>query len=157
MQGSLHPSTRFCDHKAVRSRNQPYQSSALTAADPAEVFAALRASLQEGATVVERGTGYVVVGSRAPVRGAREVAVAASVLGVMVVLGLTALTPLFVVLLPLPLITAVPFLLERHERVAVAAAKESGGTTVSLHGRASPELRTTLSGFLDGLSLTKEA
>jgi hypothetical protein len=112
------------------------------------VFATLRASLQDGQEVIERGVGYVVVGHRRPIPGLREAAIAVGVLGVMVVLILTALTPLWIVLLPLPLAVAIPFLLDRRERVAIAAASENSATTITLQGRATPDLKTTLSGFL---------
>ena len=102
--------------------------------------------------MIERGTGYVVVGRQRPIKGLREGSIAIAVLGVMVVLVLTAITPLFILLLPLPLVTAIPFLLDRRERVAVAAmGEEDGETVVTLHGRATPQLQTTLSEFLSRL------
>jgi hypothetical protein len=129
----------------------PYQHASLTSAPPVDVFAMLRASLSEGQEVIERGVGYVVVGHRRPIRGLREAAIAIGVLGVMAVLVLTALTPLWILLLPVPLITALPFLLDRGERVAVAAAGEESATTITLHGRATPALKTTLDEFLGQL------
>jgi len=101
--------------------------------------------------VIERGVGYVVVGQRRPIAGLREAAIVVGVIGVMVVLVLTALTPLWIVLLPVPLVVAIPFLLDRRERVAVAAASENSATTITLHGRATPGLQTKLNGFLEQL------
>jgi hypothetical protein len=115
------------------------------------VFAALRAGLKDGQEVIERGVGYVIVGRRRPIPGLREAAIAVGVIGVMVVLALTALTPLWVVLLPLPLAAAIPFLFDRRERVAVAAISEQSATAVTLHGRATTELLTTLGDFLEQL------
>ena len=132
-------------------RPLPYQGAALTSAPPVDVFTTLRASLKDGQEVIERGVGYVVVGRRRPIQGLREAAIAVGVIGVMVVLVLTALTPLWIVLLPLPLAVAIPFLFDRRERVAIAAASENSATTITLHGRATPDLKTTLNGFLEQL------
>jgi hypothetical protein len=126
----------------------PYQVASSTSVPPVEVFATLRSSLKDGQEVIERGSGYVIVGRRRPIPGLREGAIAVAVVGVMVVLAMTAINPLLVVLLPLPLFAAIPFVFDRRERVAVAAASEESTTTVTLHGRATPYLKTTLSEFL---------
>ena len=73
---------------------------------------------------------------------AREVIIAI----VLAVLILPAVTPVFIVLLPLALVPAVPLLLDNRPDLAISAvADDLGGTRVTVHGQASSELAAAIS------------
>lgn len=79
----------------------------------------------------------------------------AALLGIVIVLGvliLTAVTPVFVALLPLALLPILPILLDHRPDLAISAVPDdAGGTRVTVHGLASPELAAALDAYLGSL------
>jgi hypothetical protein len=72
---------------------------------------------------------------------------------VFAVLILTAVTPVLAALLPLALLPALPVLLDNRPDIAISAVPddEVGGTRVTVHGQASPELAAALDAYLGSL------
>jgi hypothetical protein len=65
----------------------------------------------------------------------------------------TAWSPMFIVLLPLAVLPAVPLLLDRRrpDLAVSAVADDDGGTRVTVHGEASEELAAAVDAFLGAL------
>jgi hypothetical protein len=71
---------------------------------------------------------------------------------VLAVLILTAVTPMFILLLPLALLPGVPLLIDNRPDLAISAvADDLGGTRVTVHGQASSELAAALDAYLGSL------
>jgi hypothetical protein len=71
---------------------------------------------------------------------------------VLAVLILTAVTPVFIVLLPLALLPGIPLLIDNRPDLAISAvADDLGGTRVTVHGQASSELAAALDAYLGSL------
>lgn len=105
-----------------------------------------------GIGVAERGAHYLVLRPISKRRYGAELAVGLGVGIVLVVLILTAITPVFIALLPVALAPAVPILLDHRPDLAVSAViDDSGFTRVTIHGEASAELAAALDAYLGSL------
>jgi len=105
-----------------------------------------------GISVAERGDSYLVLSPVSRRRYGADIAVLAGVGIVLIVLILTAVTPVFVALLPLALGPAVPVLLDHRPEIAVSGTvEEEGVTRVTAHGEATAELAAALDAFLGAL------
>jgi hypothetical protein len=134
------------------SRARPYQFSLVTGRAPDEVLTQLAGRPLPGIAVAERGASYLVLSPVQKRRYGADIAVGAGVGIVLIVLILTALTPVFVALLPVALLPALPILLDHRPDLAVSALGDDGGVTrVTAHGEATPELAAALDAYLGAL------
>ncbi|MHB8718198.1 MAG: hypothetical protein ACYDAC_04795 [Candidatus Dormibacteria bacterium] len=130
----------------------PYQFSLRTSRAPADVLDEVAARPLPGIAVSERGTHYLVLCPRRRVRYGTELAVAVAVMIVVAVLVVAAVTPIFVALLPLAVLPAVPLLLDHRPDLAVAAiVDDDGATRVTVHGEASEDLAAAVDAYLGSL------
>lgn len=131
----------------------PYQFSLRTSRDPGEVLDDVAARPLPGIAVSERGTHYLVLRPRKRSRYGSDIAVGIAVTIVLAVLILTAMTPLFIVLLPFAVLPGIPLLLDhRRPDLAVSAVVDDDGSTrVTVHGEASEELAAAVDAFLGAL------
>jgi hypothetical protein len=131
----------------------PYQFSLRTSRDPGEVLDDVAARSLPGIAVSERGTHYLVLRPRRRSRYRSDIAVGIAIAIVLAVLIATAVTPLFIVLLPLAVLPGVPLLLDhRRPDLAVSAVVDDDGSTrVTVHGEASEELAAAVDAFLGAL------
>lgn len=130
----------------------PYQFSLRTSRLPAEVLDDVAGRSLPGIGVAERGAHYLVLRPRRRYRYGSDIAVGAAVVIVLAVLIATAATPVFIVLLPLAVVPALPLLLDHRPALAVSAiGDDDGGTRVTVHGEASPELAAAMDAFLGAL------
>lgn len=136
-----------------RARTHTYQFSGRTTQPPDEVLDGFAARRLPGIVVDERGPNYLVLRPQRHVRYGGDVAVVAGILIVFAVLILTAVTPVFIALLPLAVVPAIPPLLDHRPDIAMSAVEEEerGGTRVTVHGQASPELAAALDAYLGSL------
>ncbi len=105
-----------------------------------------------GIAVAERGDSYIILSPVSHRRYGSDLAVGAGVGIVLIVLILTAISPVFVALLPLALAPAVPILLDHRPDLAVSAVVDGGGVTrVTAHGEATSELAAALDAYLGAL------
>ena len=105
-----------------------------------------------GIAVAERGVNYLILHPQKRTRYGGEIAVLLAIVIVLAVLILTAVTPVFIALLPAALLPAVPILLDHRPDLAISAVPEdSGGSRVTVHGLASPELAAALDAYLGSL------
>ena len=136
-----------------RARTHTYQFSGRTTLTPDEVLDGFAARRLPGIAVDERGQNYLVLRPHRHVRYGGDVAVVAGILIAFAVLILTAVTPVFIALLPLAVVPAIPPLLDHRPDIAMSAVEEEerGGTRVTVHGQASPELAAALDAYLGSL------
>lgn len=136
-----------------RARTHAFQFSGRTTRPPDEILDGLTARRLPGIVVDERGPNYLVLRPERHVRYGGDVAVVAGILIVFAVLILTAVTPAFIALLPLAILPAIPPLLDHRPDIAFSAVEEDdpGGTRVTVHGQASPELAAALDAYLGSL------
>ena len=136
-----------------RARTHAYQFSGRTTLTPDEVLDGFAARRLPGTAVDERGPNYLVLRPQRHVRYGGDIAVVAGILIVFAVLILTAVTPVFIALLPLAVVPAIPPLLDHRPDIAMSAVEEDerGGTRVTVHGQASPELAAALDAYLGSL------
>lgn len=127
---------------------EAYQASVSTTTPARAVLDELARSSVAGTAVTERGSSYVVF--QPPGRTYRpELAAALTAAVVIVVLAFTAVSALFIALLPLAIVPFVPMLLFHRPSCAVSAIDDAGGSTqVVAHGEATPELVEALDAFL---------
>lgn len=105
-----------------------------------------------GISVAERGESYIVLSPVSRRRYGTDIAVGAGIGIVLIVLILTAVSPVFVALLPFALAPAVPILVDHRPDLAVSALVEDGGVTrVTAHGEANAELAAALDAYLGSL------
>ncbi len=131
---------------------RPYQSSLRTSRPPGEVLDDVAARPLPGIGVSERGAHYLVLQPRRRHRYGSDIAVGAAIVIVLAVLIATAASPLFIALLPLAVLPAVPLLLDHRPDLAVSAvADDDGSTRVTVHGEASPELAAAVDDYLEAL------
>lgn len=106
-----------------------------------------------GVVVAEHGDNYLILRPQKRHRYGAEAAVLIGIAIVLAVLILTAVTPVFAAALPLALLPAIPFLLDQRPDLAISAVQddERGGTRVTVHGMASPELAAALDAYLGSL------
>ncbi len=131
----------------------PYQFSLRTSRAPGDVLDDVAARPLPGIAVSERGTHYLVLRPRRRSRYGSDIAVGVAIAIVLAVLIATAMSPLFIVLLPLAVLPAVPLLLDhRRPDLAVSAViDDDGSTRVTVHGEASQELAAAVDAFLGAL------
>jgi len=148
-----------------RNRTQPYQFSLLTNRPPDDALREFAERRLPGIGIVETGSNYLILRPERRHRYGGDVAVLLGVLIVLAVLILAAVSPVFVALLPLAVLPAVPVLFDHRPDLAISAVpdEEVGGTRVTVHGQASPELAAALDAYLGALprfvprEATKEA
>jgi hypothetical protein len=136
----------------TRLRTRAYQFSLRTGKPPSDVLGEFAARRMPGIAVAERGPNHLVLRPQQRRRYGGDVAVLLGLAIVLAVLILTAVTPVFVALLPLALVPAVPLLLDNRPDLAISAvADDLGGTRVTVHGQASSELAAALDAYLGSL------
>jgi len=130
-----------------------YQFSLRTSRGAADVLDEIAVRPLPGIAVAERGTHYLVLRPRRRYRYGSDIAVGVGVAIVLAVLIATAWSPMFIVLLPLAVVPAVPLLLDRRrpDLAVSAVADDDGGTRVTVHGEASEELAAAVDAFLGAL------
>ncbi len=131
----------------------PYQFSLRTSRDPGDVLDGVAARPLPGIAVSERGAHYLVLRPRRRSRYGSDIAVGIAIAIVLAVLIMTAMSPVFIVLLPLAVLPGVPLLLDhRRPDLAVSAVVDDDGSTrVTVHGEASDELAAAVDAFLGAL------
>jgi hypothetical protein len=136
-----------------RTRTHTYQFSLRTIKEPVMVLDDFAARHLPGIGVDERGENYLILRPERKARYGGDIAVILGVLIVFAVLILTAVTPVFVALLPLAVVPAIPPLLDHRPDIAMSAVDDddAGGTRVTVHGQATPELAAALDAYLGSL------
>ena len=131
----------------------PYQFSLRTSRPPRDVLDEIAARPLPGIAVAERGMHYLVLRPRRRRRYGSDIAVGMAIVIVLAVLIATAWSPMFIVLLPLAVLPAIPLLLDRRrpDLAVSAAADDEGATRVTVHGEASDELAAAVDAFLGAL------
>ncbi len=106
-----------------------------------------------GISVAERGTNYLILRPQKRNRYGGDVAVLLGIVIVLAVLILTAISVVFIALLPVALLPAIPILLDHRPDLAISAVSDDdeGGTRVTVHGLATPELAAALDAYLGSL------
>ena len=135
------------------SRTHTYQFSLRTSRPPEDVLREFAGRRLPGIGVDEQGHNYLILRPQRRRRYGGDVALLLGVIIVFAVLILTAVTPALAALLPLALAPAVPVLLDHRPDIAISAVpdEEVGGTRVTVHGQASPELAAALDAYLGSL------
>ena len=137
---------------AHRLKTRPYQFSLRTVRLGDEVLTEFAQRRLPGIVLAEQGPHYLVLRPEGRLRLSGEASVLIGVAIVLVVLILTAVTPVFVALLPLAVVPAVPHLLDNRPDLAISAVEdEEGGTRVTVHGQASAPLAAALDAYLGSL------
>jgi len=135
-----------------RARTSAYQFTLRTGRPPDVVLGQLAERSLPGIGVAERGPHYLVFRPVAKRRYGADIAVGLGLGVIFAVLILTAITPVFIALLPLALLPALPILFDNRPDVAVSAViDDSGCTRVTAHGEASAELAAALDAYLGSL------
>jgi hypothetical protein len=130
----------------------PYQFSIRTTRPAGDVLEEVAARPLPGIAVSERGEHYLVLCPRRRYRYGSDIAVGIAVAIILLVLVAAALSPVFVVLLPLAALPAVPLLLDHRPDLAVSAiSDDDGATRVTVHGEASEELAAAVDAYLGAL------
>jgi hypothetical protein len=136
-----------------RNRTQSYQFSLLTNRPPEDALREFAERRLPGIGIAETGPNYLILRPERRHRYGGDVAVLLGVLIVLGVLILAAVSPVFIAFLPLALVPAAPVLLDHRPDLAISAVpdEEVGGTRVTVHGQASPELAAALDAYLGSL------
>ena len=134
-----------------RTTTVPYQIALRTSRPAEEVLAQVDVDQVPGLSVAERGAHYLVVRPKRRFRYGADIAAGLGVAIVLVLLILTAVTPVVLVGLPVAFLPAIPLLLEHRPVLAVSAIEDDGETRVTAHGQASPELVEYLDRYLEAL------
>jgi len=137
--------------KPKRSATVAYQSAVRTSRSAQEVLQEVSAKGVPGLAVAERGPHYLVLRPTRRLRYGADIAAGLGIAIVLVLLALTAVTPLVLVGLPAAFLPALPLLLDYRPDLAVSAIEEEGTTRVTAHGQASPELADYLDDYLQSL------
>ena len=132
-------------------RTVPYQIALRTSLPAEEVLDRVDVTRVPGLAVAERGAHYLVLKAERRFRYGADLAAGLAIAIVLVLLILTAVTPVVLVGLPLAFLPALPLLLEHRPDLAVSAIEDEGTTRVTAHGEASPELAEYLDRYLDSL------
>jgi hypothetical protein len=137
----------------TRQRTRSYQFSLLTSRPAGEVLDEFAARRLPGIGLSERGHNYLILRPQQRRRYGGELAVVLAAVIVVADLMLIAVTPVLIVLLPLAAVPAIPLLLDHRPDLAISAVpdEETGGTRVTVHGLASPELAAALDASLGSL------
>jgi hypothetical protein len=102
-----------------------------------------------GAWVTERGSTYLVFSPREKERYTTGRAATLTVIAVFAILILTAVSALFIALLPLAALPLAPLLFHDQPLLAVGAMKDDAGVTrVTVHGQAWGDLAVVLDAYL---------
>ena len=138
-----------------RSRTHTYQFSQRTSRPPEDVLRDVGVRRLPGIGIDEHGRNYLILRPQQKRRYGGDVALLLAVIIVFAVLILTAVSPVFIALLPIAVLPALPVLLDNRPDIAVSAVvdDEVGGTRVTVHGQASPELAAALDAYLGSLPL----
>lgn len=131
---------------------QPYQRSSRTSLGAAGVLDELASRHIPEVNVSERGASYLVL--EAPHRPPYGIQTAAflSAAIVIVALMMTAISPVFSLLLLAALLPMIPLIVFHQPSLAVSAVSDDDGTTrINVHGEASPELAAALDAFVASL------
>ena len=136
-----------------RSRTHTYQFSFRTSKAPEDVLKEVGVRRLPGIGIDEHGRNYLILRPQQRRRYGGDVAVLLAVIIVFAVLILTAVTPVFIALLPAAVLPAIPVLFDNRPDIAVSAVvdDEMGGTRVTVHGQAAPELAAALDAYLGSL------
>lgn len=136
-----------------RPGTHTYQFSLRTTKHAGTVLDDFAARRLPGIGVDERGENYLVLRPERKAKYGGDIAVILGVLIVFAVLIMTAVTPVFIALLPLAVIPAIPPLLDHRPDIAMSAVQDDdvGGTRVTVHGQATPELAAALDAYLGSL------
>ena len=137
------------DHK--RTSTVPYQIAVRTSRPAQDVLQEVAARRVPGMAVAERGPHYLVLRQARRIRYGADIAAGLGIAIVLVLLALTAATPLVLVGLPVALLPALPLLLDYRPDLAVSAIEEEGTTRVTAHGQASADLAEYLDEYLQSL------
>ena len=139
--------------RRLRPRTHTYQFSLRTSKPPDDVLREFGGRRLPGISVDERGQNYLILRPQRKRRYGGDVAVILAVIIVVAVLILTSVTPVFVALLPVALVPVIPVILDHRPDIAISAVpdEEHGGTRVTVHGQASPELAAALDAYLGSL------
>ncbi len=131
----------------------PYQFSVRTSRPPAEILDELSTRGVGGIGIDEKGSSYLVLRPHSRYRLTTDMAIGLGIGILIVVLVLTAITPVFVVLLPLGLTPAVPAFFDHRPMLAISAVIDEDGeaTRVTVHGQAGLELAAALDAYLGAL------
>ena len=126
-----------------------YTASATTSSSSRAVLQMLeREALDQGLEVRDRAPSYLNLASKRAVPGGVSAAIAAGILILLADLALTAVTPLFIVLLPVALLPALPFAIGRGNSVTVAAFEAGETTLVTADGRSSKMVGRVIDDFI---------
>lgn len=147
----MRPVDRITQRRSARTHT--YQFSLRTTKPADGVLDDFAARSLPGIAVEERGQNYLILRPEGHRRYGGDVATILAILIVFAVLILTAITPVFIALLPLAIVPAIPPLLDNRPDIAMSAVDddESGGTRVTVHGQASSELAAALDAYLGSL------
>ena len=131
---------------------RPYQCSCRTSLGARAVLDELATRRIPDVEVSERGPSYLVLERPRRQLYGGQTAVFMSVAIVIIALMLTAVTPVFSVLLLAALLPFVPLVVLHRPSLAVSAVIDpDGATRINAHGEASPELAAALDAFVAGL------
>lgn len=135
------------------ARTHTYQFSLHTTKQAEAVLDDFAARNLPGTAVEERGQNYLILRPEGRRRYGGDVAAILAILIIFAVLILTAISPVFVALLPLAIVPAIPPLLDNRPDIAMSAVdeEEGGGTRVTVHGQASSELAAALDAYIGSL------
>jgi len=139
--------------RSRRHRTQAYQFSLRTNRPPDDALREIADRRLPGIGIAEAGPNYLILKPERRHRYGGDVAVLLAVLIVLAVLIIAAVSPVFIALLPVAVVPALPVLLDHRPDLAVSAVpdEEVGGTRVTVHGQASAELAAALDAYLGSL------
>ncbi len=129
----------------------PYQIAVRTSLPAKDVLDHVDVTRVPGMTVAERGPHYLVLKAAQRFRYGADLAAGLAIAIVLVLLILTAVTPVVLVALPLAVLPAIPLLVDHRPDLAVSAIDDDGTTRVTAHGEATADLAEYLDRYLDSL------
>ena len=134
-----------------RTPTVPYQIALRTSRPARAVLDDLDLERVPGIAVAERGAHYLVLRPERRLRYGADLAAGLGVAIVLILLILTAVTPVVLAGLPLAFLPALPLILEHRPDLALSAIEEEGTTRVTAHGQASADLAEYLDRYLETL------
>ena len=127
----------------------PYQIAVRTSLPAKDVLDEFDVTRVPGMAVAERGAHYLVLRAARPFRYGADLAAGLAIAIVLVLLILTAVTPVVLIGLPLAFLPALPLLLDHRPDLALSAIEDEGTTRVTAHGEASADLAEYLDRYLE--------